>query len=81
MTISHTSRAFVSRGEYYAQNIADSAGTNAFPAKLTNTAGDEENGVAILLGSKPRMILTAAAALRLANQIADSIDFLEGRTP
>lgn len=71
-------RPFISDGTHYTKNLRDGRSTKARPAILQSPGGGEERGLAFLLGGMPCFIIPAADALRLAHEIADNLDYLNG---
>lgn len=69
-------RPFVSKADNYAINVNDGAGIKAFPALLTGPNGFE-SAVVFRSGSRIRFVIPSAEAIRIANEIADSVESLE----
>lgn len=64
---------FTSRSNHYTRNIADGETLTVKPAFLTAPTGREQ-GVAVLDGSNPRLVLREDHALALCNAIIDALD-------
>lgn len=64
---------FSSAAVHYDRNIKDAPTIQAKPATLNPADGDQEPAVVIFKSRQVLSVLPAADALRLANQIADSI--------
>lgn len=77
--MTNKTRPFISRPHNYEANLEDSRTGNVRPALLDNPDGGLEPAVAIFASGRLKLILTPAGALNLANQIADTIEELEGR--
>lgn len=69
-------RVFVSKPDIYPRNIRDGAELNAAPAWLTAPDGPVP-GVIVRSNKNIRFIIPAADAVRLATEIADSLDSLK----
>lgn len=64
---------FVSKPEYYWSNLDDAQNAHAKQAILTAADGSTEPAVAIFNDRRLKFILPAHEALRLANQIANTL--------
>ncbi|MDQ0117454.1 hypothetical protein J2T22_000624 [Pseudarthrobacter defluvii] len=64
---------FTSPSQFHTRNNKDAALFNAYPAKLMQPAGGKEPGVVLMKGKAIRAVMPVSEALRLANEIADSI--------
>ncbi|WP_455835386.1 hypothetical protein [Pseudarthrobacter siccitolerans] len=72
-------KPFISHSYTYGRNVEDGRQIQAGTAWLTSPKG-QEPGVIIRRGSHISFVIPAADAIRLANEIADAVDALEGRT-
>jgi hypothetical protein len=67
------SSMFISKANYYARNVNDGEQLRTRPAILEGPGGDTQ-GVAILAGNMPRLILREDHAIALCNAIVDSLE-------
>lgn len=65
---------FISKPEQHRMNMMQAERFRANPALLTAPDGSQEPGVVIRSAGKIQGVIPIAAALRLANQLADSVD-------
>jgi hypothetical protein len=72
---------FTSKPDYYWSNMADAQNAHARPALLTNTDGSAEPAVAIFNEKRLKFLLPTSEALRLANQIANTLETNRNTTP
>lgn len=72
-------RTFISKPVNYRSNVSEGLSVEAGPAHLTSPDG-HENGVVIRCGRAIKLVIPAREAIRLANEIADSIEALERGT-
>lgn len=68
---------FNAQPQHWHRNQRDGATLRAIPATLNAPAGDQTPGVALMSFHGVRLVLTAAQALKLANDIADTIEEME----
>ena len=72
-----TFKVFRSKPHTYAQNIQDGVALTAGPALLTAPDGRTEPGVIFRYGYLIKFVLHADQAIRVANEIADSVEAAE----
>ncbi|MHA7298219.1 hypothetical protein [Pseudarthrobacter sp. MDT3-1] len=65
---------FQSKAASYQHNMMQAERFRANPALLTAPSGEQEPAVVIRSAGKIQGVIPIAAALRLANQLADSVD-------
>ena len=70
---------FISKPENYDHNIREGYGATAGPAILSGHNG-RENAVIIRSGHHIKFILPTDQAIRIANEIADAVEAIEGHT-
>lgn len=64
---------FTSSPGHYERNIKDAASAKAGKARIDAPDGNHLQGVVVWSGKAVRLVMPTAEALRLANEIADSI--------
>ncbi|ERI35227.1 hypothetical protein M707_22840 [Arthrobacter sp. AK-YN10] len=64
---------FNSHPDYFNRNIQDGKGLSAIPARLAAPDGQEVPGIAVFNGKHLKFCITEADAIRLATDIADTI--------
>lgn len=67
-------RTFRSGVDYWHRNHADGQSAHVVPAALEDPSGREVPGVAIFFDRKPRVVIPADGALRMAHQLADVLE-------
>lgn len=70
-------RRFRARPEYYQKTVAESREANIIRAEIETPQGTVEPGIVILLGGRPRLTLTAEHAWRIAEELANELEYLQ----
>jgi len=73
------SKPFTSRLYFYRRNIEDAKSIHARPAWLTRDDKTHEPAVALFRGKQFLAIFPVDEGYRLANQIADGIEIIQGQ--
>lgn len=66
-------RLFMSKTDRYDDDMRAADSLRACPVWLMNPNGEQEPGVGLFEGTRPRFMMPLTDALRVANQIADII--------
>lgn len=76
-----TPEVFHDKPSKHHRTMTSSTTAVASPAVLKSPEGDTRPGVALIDDRGPRLVITAEAALRLANQIADALQYFKTISP
>lgn len=70
-------RRFRARAEFYQKAVEESREANIIRAEIETPHGTTEPGIVILLAGRPRLTLTAEHAWRLAEELANELEYLQ----
>lgn len=71
------SRQFNAYPQHWHRNQDDATTLRTVPATSNTPDGDQHPGVALMVAQGVRLVLTTTQALKLANDIADTIEEME----